>query len=54
MTRHGRLVVAAGQFAALIKAIRGHVTYVNIHSSLWTGGEIRGVLRDNKHGEHDN
>ena len=44
--------IAPGELAELIKAIRGHVTYVNIHSSIWQGGEIRGILRDNKH-DHD-
>jgi hypothetical protein len=44
--------IAPGEFAELITAIRGHVTYVNIHSSIWPGGEIRGILQDNKHGDH--
>jgi hypothetical protein len=37
--------IAAGEFAELIAAIRGGVAYVNVHSSTFTGGEIRGQLR---------
>jgi hypothetical protein len=36
--------IAAGQFAELVTAIRAHATYVNIHSSLYPGGEIRSQL----------
>jgi hypothetical protein len=45
--------IGPGEFAELIKAIRNRLTYVNIHSTKWPGGEIRGILRDSKHGEHD-
>ena len=34
------------EFAEVIAAIRGGVAYVNVHSSKFTGGEIRGQLRD--------
>jgi hypothetical protein len=36
--------IAAGQFDELVAAIRGGVTYVNVHSSLYPGGEIRAQL----------
>ncbi len=36
--------IAAGEFAELIRAIRAGVAYVNVHSSKFPGGEIRGQL----------
>jgi hypothetical protein len=36
--------VAAGEFAEVLRAIRGGSVYVNVHSSLFPGGEIRGQL----------
>jgi hypothetical protein len=36
--------VTAGQFDELVAAIRAGVTYVNVHSSLYPGGEIRAQL----------
>jgi len=38
--------VAAGEFAEVIKAIRAGSTYVNVHSTLYPGGEIRAQLDD--------
>lgn len=37
--------IAAGEFAELIAAIRAGVAYVNVHTSTFGGGEIRGQLR---------
>lgn len=37
--------IAAGEFAELIAAIRAGVAYVNVHSSTFPGGEVRGQLR---------
>jgi hypothetical protein len=37
--------VTAGQFDALLKAMRGGVTYANVHSTKFPGGEIRGQIR---------
>ena len=36
--------VTAGQFDELVAAIRAGVAYVNVHSSVWPGGEVRGQL----------
>jgi hypothetical protein len=38
--------IAALEFAELVAAIRAGVAYANVHSSKFTGGEIRGQLRD--------
>jgi len=36
--------ITAGQFDELLRAIRSGTTYVNIHSALYPGGEIRAQL----------
>jgi hypothetical protein len=36
--------IAAGEFAELVDAIRAGVTYANVHSSKYRGGEIRAQL----------
>jgi hypothetical protein len=36
--------IAAGEFAELVAAIRNGTTYVNVHSSKYPAGEIRGQL----------
>ena len=36
--------IAPGEFAELVAAIRAGTTYANVHSTMWTGGEIRGQL----------
>jgi CHRD domain len=36
--------ITAGQFAELVAAIRAGSTYVNIHSTLYPGGEVRSQL----------
>ena len=36
--------VALGEFAEVLKAIRAGTVYVNVHSALFPGGEIRGQL----------
>ena len=38
--------IAATEFAEMAKAINAGVAYVNVHSSKFPGGEIRGQLRD--------
>jgi len=37
--------IAAGELAEVLAAIRAGVAYANVHTSLSTGGEIRGQLR---------
>jgi hypothetical protein len=37
--------IAAGEFAELVRAIKAGRTYVNVHSSLFGGGEIRGKIQ---------
>jgi len=37
--------LSAGEFDKLVAAMRHGVTYVNVHSSTWTGGEIRGRIK---------
>ena len=36
--------ISAGEWAELIAAIKAGVTYTNVHSTTWPGGEIRGQL----------
>lgn len=36
--------LTAGQFEALIRAMRAGVTYANVHSTKFPGGEIRGQI----------
>ena len=41
--------ITAQQFAELAAAIRAGVTYVNVHTSMYPGGEIRGQLGAHHH-----
>lgn len=38
--------IAPGEFDELLRAIKAGVTYANVHSSMFGGGEIRGQLDD--------
>lgn len=37
--------IAAGEFEELVAAIRGGVTYANVHTDIHPGGEIRGLIK---------
>jgi len=41
-----------GEIAELIKAMRAGATYVNVHSTLWPGGEIRSQIDGNNSHNH--
>ncbi|HSK78430.1 MAG TPA: CHRD domain-containing protein [Thermoanaerobaculia bacterium] len=45
--------VAAGEFFTLERAIRAGIAYVNVHSTLFPGGEIRGQLDLRGGGQQD-
>lgn len=38
--------IAAGEFAELVRLMRSGVTYANVHSLKFPGGEIRGQIRE--------
>jgi hypothetical protein len=38
--------IEAGSFAELVRAMRSGVTYVNVHTTRWPAGEIRGQIND--------
>jgi hypothetical protein len=40
--------ISAGEFAEVLAALREGVAYANVHSSKYTGGEIRGQIRDRR------
>lgn len=39
--------IEAGSWVELVRAIRAGHTYVNVHTTRWPGGEIRGQIRNN-------
>jgi len=44
--------VAPGQFAELLAALRDGLTYVNVHTTLVPGGEIRSQIAPGRSGRH--
>jgi len=44
--------ISTGEFDELLAAIRAGVTYVNVHSTRWPGGEIRSQIDGNSGHDH--
>ncbi len=44
--------INTGEIDELIRAIRAGATYVNVHSTLWPGGEIRSQINGNSGHQH--
>ena len=45
--------IAVGELDALLDALRDQLTYVNVHSTTWPAGEIRGQIGNGRFGHHD-
>ena len=45
--------IAKGEFDELVRAMRAGVTYANVHSTTWPGGEIRGQFDREGQGHDD-
>ena len=45
--------IGPGEFDELVRAMRAGVTYANVHSDRWPGGEIRGQFDREGHGHDD-
>lgn len=45
--------IGPGEFAEFLQAIRAGVTYVNVHSVQYAGGEIRGQIGNGRGHHHD-
>jgi hypothetical protein len=44
--------IDTGQFDELLKAMRAGVTYVNVHTTRWPGGEVRSQINGNSGHDH--
>jgi len=44
--------ISAGEFDELLNAMRAGVTYLNVHSTRWPGGEIRSQIDGNSSHNH--
>jgi hypothetical protein len=45
--------IEPGSFDELVRAMRAGVTYANVHSTRWPGGEFRGQISSNRHDDDD-
>lgn len=45
--------ITAGEFAALLEAMRGGLTYANVHTQTFGGGEIRAQIKRGGGGDDD-
>ena len=45
--------IEPGSFAEILRAMRAGHSYVNIHTTRWPGGEIRGQINDKDQKEFD-
>jgi hypothetical protein len=45
--------IAPGEFGEVLRAIAREVTYVNVHSTMFPAGEIRGQIDDERHRHRD-
>jgi CHRD domain len=45
--------LGTGEFEELLRAIRNGVTYANVHSDTFPGGEIRGQIKGSSRHDHD-
>lgn len=45
--------IEPGSFSEILRAMRAGHSYVNIHTTRWPGGEIRGQINDNDQKEFD-
>ena len=45
--------IPAGEFAPALRAIRSGLTYANMHTAKFPGGEIRGQVKVRGHGDDD-
>ena len=44
--------IAAGEIDAFVEALRQQLTYVNVHTTRWPGGEIRGQIGSGRGSHH--
>jgi hypothetical protein len=45
--------IEPGSFDEIVRAMQAGIAYANIHTTRWGGGEIRGQINDDGHGNDD-